>query len=181
MMLTRTVLSAASLIVALGLVNLFSEVAQAQESEVTTGVVVGIDRSDAGGLSGIRLVTSSGDVLEFEVTGETSFGLENAVGDRWVASDGGTDLSEALRRVEDQQRRQQQVTVESSGGVANSVVQARPVSISSNLGYLFAAFAFGWLALVAYVLYLGQRHRTLSQEIVRLRESREARSDGEDS
>ena len=167
------------MVVAVGLVALFSVAARAQDADITTGVVVGVDRSESGGLSGIRLVTSDGDVLEFDVTGETSFGLENAVGDRWVSSDGATDLTEALRRVEDQQRRQQRVTIESSAGVALSVVQARPVSISSNLGYLFAAFAIGWLALVAYVLYLGQRHRSLSQEIVQLRESRGSTRDGE--
>ena len=179
MMGRRVVTGAVQLLLAVSMVALFSVTAQAQDSEITTGVVVGVDRSAEGGLSGISLVTSSGETVAFEITGATSFGLENAVGDRWVSSDGGADLSEALRRVEDQQRRQQQVTVESLAGVATSVVQARPVSVSSNLGYLFAAFAIGWLALVAYVLYLGQRHRTLSQEIGQLRESRGASGDGD--
>lgn len=175
----RIAAAAVPMVLALSIVALFSSTVNAQGSDITTGVVVGVERSESGGLSGIRLVTSAGETVAFEITADTSFGLENAVGDRWVSSDGGTDLAEALRRVEDQQRRQQQVTVESAAGVATSVVQARPVSVSSNLGYLFAAFAIGWLALVAYVLYLGQRHRTLSQELVRLRKSSEAENDGE--
>ena len=180
-MRNRIATATVQLVVAAGLLALFSVTAVAQDADITTGVVIGVDRSEAGGLSGIRLVNSAGDTVQIDITGDTSFGLENAVGDRWVSSDGATDLVEALRRVEDQQRRQQQVTVESSAGVALSVVQARPVSISSNLGYLFAAFAIGWLALVAYVLYLGQRHRVLSQEIGRLRESRGAMRDGDGS
>lgn len=179
--MTRVRIAAAAvpMVVALSIAALFGLTVYAQGGDITSGVVIGIDRSESGGLSGIRLVTSAGETVAFEITGDTSFGLENAVGDRWVSSDGGTDLAEALRRVEDQQRRQQQVTVESAAGVATSVVQARPVSVSSNLGYLFAAFAIGWLALVAYVLYLGQRHRTLSQELVRLRRSKDSGSDGE--
>lgn len=179
--MTRVRIAAAAvpMVVAVSIAALFGPAVYAQESDITTGVVVRVERSESGGLSGIRLVTSAGETVAFEITGDTSFGLENAVGDRWVTSDGGTDLAEALRRVEDQQRRQQQVTVESAAGVATSVVQARPVSVSSNLGYLFAAFAIGWLALVAYVLYLGQRHRTLSQELVRLRKSKDSGSDGE--
>lgn len=141
----------------------------AQAGGLVTGVVIAVHTSDDGVLSGVALVTSEGETVQFAVNSATSFGLENAVGDRWVSESGDTDLVEAESRLRDQQRRQQQVTAQlNEDGSATSVVQARPVSVSSNLGYLFAAFAIGWLALMGYVLYLGQRHRSLQLEIGRL-------------
>ena len=37
--------------------------------------------------------------------------------------------------------------------------------MDDNLGYLFAAFGVTWLAIAAYVLYLGQQVRTLRDEV----------------
>ena len=42
--------------------------------------------------------------------------------------------------------------------------------MDDNLGYLFAAFAVTWLAIVAYLLYLGQQVRALRDEIAELDE-----------
>ena len=140
--------------------------AYGQSGNLVTGVVVAVHTGDDGALSGVALVTSEGETVQFAVNSATSFGLENAVGDRWVSDSGDTNLGEAETKLRDQQRRQQQVTAQlNADGSASSVVQARPVSVSSNLGYLFAAFAIGWLALMSYVLYLGQRHRSLQHEI----------------
>ena len=151
--------------------------ASGHDGSLVTGVVIRVDVAGDGGLSGFTLVTADGDAVAVSVDAGTEFGLENAVGDRWVSEGGASGLSEAVGRLRDQQRRQQQVTVQMGGdGVAGSVVQARPVTVSSNLGYLFAAFAIAWLALMAYVLYLGQRHRSLTREISEL-----TRSDGDES
>lgn len=144
----------------------------AQAGGLVTGVVITVHSSDDGVLSGVALVTAEGETVQFAVNSGTSFGLENAVGERWVSESGETDLVEAESRLRDQQRRQQQITAQlNEDGSASSVVQARPVSVSSNLGYLFAAFAIGWLALMGYVLYLGQRHRSLQQEIRQLQDA----------
>lgn len=152
-------------------------IAHGQHGSIVTGVVIGVDVSPDGELSGFTLVTAEGHSITVAVGIDTEFGLENAVGDRWVSEGGASVLSEAVSRLRDQQRRQQQVTVElSDDDYAMTVVQARPVSVSSNLGYLFAAFAIAWLALMAYVLYLGQRHRSLTREISEL-----TRSDGDES
>ena len=149
----------------------------AQDGAVTTGVVVDIETS-ADALVGFSLIDAEGATARFEVTPSTSFGLENSVGERWVSDDGATDLSEALRRLRDQQRRQQQVSVTGPvDGTATSVVQAAPSNISSNLGYLFAAFALAWLAVMGYVIYLGQRQRILSREVSNLSEPTEADED----
>ena len=37
--------------------------------------------------------------------------------------------------------------------------------MDDNLGYLFAAFAITWLAIAAYLLYLGQQVRQLRDEM----------------
>ena len=151
--------------------------ASGHDGSIVTGVVIGVDVSGDGGLSGFTLVAADGEAVSVSVDAGTEFGLENAVGDRWVSEGGASGLQEAVGRLRDQQRRQQQVTVQMRGdGLAGSVVQARPVSVSSNLGYLFAAFAIAWLALMAYVLYLGQRHRSLTREIAELSRSEGGRS-----
>jgi CcmD family protein len=37
--------------------------------------------------------------------------------------------------------------------------------VDDNLGYLFAAFAVTWIAIAAYLLYLGQQVRSLRDEL----------------
>ena len=161
-----------ALVLAIGISVASAGTARGQAGGLVTGVVIAVHMGDDGAVSGIALVTAEGETVQFAVNSATSFGLENAVGDRWVSDSGDTNLAEAERRLRDQQRRQQQVTVQlSEDGSAVSVVQARPVSVSSNLGYLFAAFAVAWLALMGYVLYLGQRHRSLQHEIRQLQDS----------
>ena len=41
----------------------------------------------------------------------------------------------------------------------------------NNLGYLFAAYTFIWVAVLAYVYMIAQRQRTLEREIQALREA----------
>ena len=144
----------------------------AQSPTVTTGVVTEVETSDDGALIGLSLLTGDGTVHRFIVSSSnpnTSFGLENRVGDRWV-SDLATDAREAATRLRDQQRRLTQISVQSdANGVAISVVQAASRDVSSNLGYLFAVVAIAWIGIAAYVVYLGVRQRTLTSDLSRLR------------
>ena len=144
----------------------------AQSPTVTTGVVTEVEASDDGALVGVSLLTGDGTVHRFTVSStnpNTSFGLENRVGDRWV-SDLATDAREAATRLRDQQRRLTQISVQSdANGVAISVVQAESRDVSSNLGYLFAVVAIAWIGIAAYVVYLGVRQRTLTSDLSRLR------------
>jgi CcmD family protein len=39
----------------------------------------------------------------------------------------------------------------------------------NNLGYLFAAYTFIWVAVLLYVYFIAQRQRTLEREIRALR------------
>ncbi len=41
----------------------------------------------------------------------------------------------------------------------------------NNLGYLFAAFAFIWVAVLAYVYIIARRQQALEREIRELREA----------
>lgn len=46
-----------------------------------------------------------------------------------------------------------------------------------NLGYLFAAYTFIWIAILAYVYILAQRLRNLEQELEALRRIWEQKTD----
>jgi CcmD family protein len=45
--------------------------------------------------------------------------------------------------------------------------------MDDNLGYLFAAFFVTWLAISAYLLYLGQQVRSLRDEVRAIEDERE--------
>jgi CcmD family protein len=47
-----------------------------------------------------------------------------------------------------------------------------------NLGYLFAAYTFIWIAILAYVYILAQRQRNLEREIKTLRQIWERKING---
>ena len=162
--------SAIAFAVALTLV--FSAVVSAQSSQITTGVVTSVETGDNGGLTAFSIVSGDGGVQQFTVSSanpNTEYGLENRVGDRWV-SDQSSNPQEAADRLRDQQRRLAQISVQSDdGGVAISVVQAESTDVDTNLGYLLAVVAIAWIAIMAYVLYLGVRQRTIATGIENLR------------
>lgn len=166
--LIKTLMLPLALTLTLGLSSFIS----AQSPGVTTGVVNEVDTSDNGALTGFSILTGDGSVLRFTVSSSnpnTSFGLENRVGERWV-SDLATHTIEAVARLKDQQKRLTQISVQSdANGVAISVVQAESRDVSTNLGYLFAVVAIAWIGIAVYVVYLGVRQRTLSVELNRLR------------
>ena len=122
-------------------------------------------------LTAFSTVSGDGSVKRFTVSSgnpNTEFGLENRVGDRWV-SDQSSNPQEAAHRLQDQQRRLALISVQSDdGGVAISVVQAESTDIDTNLGYLIAVVAIAWIAIMAYVLYLGIRQRTIATGIASL-------------
>ena len=157
--------------IAVTLTLIFSASILAQSSSITTGVVTSVETGDGGGLTAFSIVSGDGKVQQFTVSSanpNTEYGLENRVGDRWV-SDQNSNPQEAADRLRDQQRRLAQISVQSDdGGVAISVVQAESTDIDTNLGYLLAVVAIAWIAIMAYVLYLGVRQRTIATGIVSL-------------
>ena len=150
----------------------FTTHVSAQSSTISTGVVVDVETADNGDLFGFSIVDGDGNSLRFTVSSSnpnTSYGLENRVGDRWV-SDHATAPREAATRLRDQQNRLTQISVQShENGVAASVVQAQSADIDTNLGYVFAVVAIAWIGIMAYVVYMGVRQRTLSAELSHLR------------
>ncbi len=144
----------------------------AQSPSILTGVVTGVEVGENGELIAFSIVDGDGNDLRFMVSSSnpnTSYGLENRVGDRWV-SDHATAPREAATRLRDQQSRLAQISVQShENGVAASVVQAQSVDIDTNLGYVFAVVAIAWIGIMAYVVYMGVRQRTLATELSHLR------------
>lgn len=140
----------------------------AQSSSITTGVVTSVETGDDDGLTAFSIISGDGAIRRFTVSSanpNTEYGLENRVGDRWV-SDQALNPQEAADRLRDQQRRLAHISVQSdNGGVAISVVQSESTDIDTNLGYLLAVVAIAWIAIMAYVLYLGVRQRTIATGI----------------
>ncbi len=151
-------------------------IANAQTPSITTGVIFQVDTGEGGVLTGLSILDGESNVVRFTVSSanpNTSFGLENRVGDRWV-SDLAADPVEAVSRLRDQQQRLTSVSVQSdANGVATSVVQAESANIDANLGYLFAVVAIAWAGIIVYILYLGVRQRSVSAELDRLRRDNE--------
>lgn len=137
-----------------------------------TGVVVEVRGS--GALSGFTLIDSEGARHEIEVGAATEFGLDDATGQRWVATLGsdGEVAAEAHARLVDHQRRFAPVTATLEGGVASKVVEAVSTGVSANLGYLFAAFAISWVGFFLYVFWVSRKQRFLQLELEQLRSSK---------
>ncbi len=152
--------------------SFISQPVVAQSPTISTGVVTGVETTENGELSAFSIVDGDGDILRFAVSSSnpnTTYGLENRVGDRWV-SEHASQPREAAARLRDQQNRLAQVSVQSDGsGVAISVVQAQSADVATNLGYVFAVVAIAWIGIMAYVAYMGIRQRTIAAELSRLR------------
>ena len=157
--------------VAVLLTLIFSASILAQSSSINTGVVTSVETGNGGDLMAFSIVSGDGSIQRFIVSPtnpNTEYGLENRVGDRWV-SDQASNPQEAANRLRDQQRRLAQISVQSDGSsVAISVVQAESTDVDTNLGYLLAVVAIAWIAIMAYVLYLGVRQRTIATGIASL-------------
>ena len=147
------------------------EPASAQSPSISTGVVTEVETDNEGRLTAFSIVKGDGSVVRFAVSASnpnTSYGLENRVGERWV-SDQDSDPREAATRLKDQQNRLTQISIQSEGGAAMSVVQADSKDVDANLGYLFAVVAIAWIGIMGYVVFLGIRQRTMEAELERLR------------
>ena len=145
--------------------------ASAQSPSISTGVVTEVETDNEGRLTAFSIVNGDGSVVRFAVSASnpnTSYGLENRVGERWV-SDQDSDPREAATRLKDQQNRLTQISIQSEGGAAMSVVQADSKDVDANLGYLFAVVAMTWIGIMGYVVFLGMRQRTMAAELERLR------------
>ncbi len=147
------------------------ERASAQSQSISTGVVTEVETDGEGRLTAFSIVKGDGTVARFAVSGSnpnTSYGLENRVGERWV-SDQASEPTESAARLRDQQNRLKQISVQSEDGTAISVVQADSKDVDANLGYLFAVVAIAWIGIMGYVVFLGVRQRTMAAELERLR------------
>ncbi|MXX93114.1 MAG: hypothetical protein F4Y63_06635 [Chloroflexi bacterium] len=176
----RLISTTSAIAIAVPLTLIFSASILAQSSSIATGVVTLVETGDDGGLTAFSIVRGDGNIQQFTVSSSnpnTEYGLENRVGDRWV-SDQASNPQEAADRLRDQQRRLAQISVQSDdGGVAISVVQAESTDIDTNLGYLLAVVAIAWIAIMAYVLYLGVRQRAIATGIANLQNE----TDGKES
>ena len=165
----KTVLTslAAGFVIAALLSNV--AVVSAQSPPIATGVVTEVETGGNGELTAFSIVIGNGTVIRFTVSPATEYGLENRVGDRWV-SDQASEPQEAANRLRDQQNRLAQISVQADGsGVATSVVQAVSTDVDTNLGYLFAVVAIAWIGIMAYVVYMGVRQRTIAADLARIR------------
>ena len=142
--------------------------AAAQSEDLVTGVITAVEQNDAGELLSFSIVDNQGAVHEFEVSGETEFGLENQAGDRWTASHA-DDPVQAADRMRDQQRRFVPVTVQGQGGVAIIVAVSESGRLETNLGFLFAIYMVTWAAFFAYVFVMSRRQRDLNRQIEQLK------------
>ena len=145
--------------------------ASAQSPSISTGVVTEVETDNEDRLTAFSIVKGDGSVVRFAVSASnpnTSYGLENRVGERWV-SDQDSESREAATRLKDQQNRLTQISVQSEDGTAISVVQADSKDVDANLGYLFAVVAMTWIGIMGYVVFLGMRQRTMAAELERLR------------
>lgn len=139
------------------------------ESGLVSGVVVAVNRDDGGGLVSFSIMDSEGNTHEFDVTGETEYGLENQAGDRWTATHADEPVA-AAERLRDQQRRFVPLTVRFESGSAGSVVVTESGRLETNLGFLFAIYIVTWAAFFAYVFVMSRRQRDLGRQIEQLKE-----------
>ncbi|MBT3941711.1 MAG: CcmD family protein [Chloroflexi bacterium] len=130
----------------------------------TSGVITVIQVDSETNLVGFVLSTQNGELVEVSVNDSTSFGLENAAGDRWV-SDFGEDPTEALLRITDQRERFAPVTVTVADGVASAVVDREQGDLERNLGFLFAIYIVTWAGFFAYIFIVSRRQSDLAREI----------------
>ena len=136
----------------------------AQDGELFSGVITGVEQNDVGELVSFSIVDNHGEAHEF---GE--YGLENQAGDRWVALHVNEPVA-AADRILDQQRRFVPVTVSVEGELAMSVVVTESGRLETNLGFLFAIYMVTWAAFFAYVFVMSGRQRDLSRQIEQLKE-----------
>ena len=134
----------------------------------TSGVITVIRVDQDTNLVGFVLSTKDGELVEIAVGDATSFGLENAAGDRWVAELGG-DPSEALLRIRDQRERFSPVTVTVVDGVASAVVSREQGDLEQNLGFLFAVYLVTWAGFFVYIFIVSRRQHDLAREIQALK------------
>ena len=151
--------------------------AAAQPADLVSGVITAVDQNDAGELLTFSIVDNQGVVHQFEVSGNTEYGLENQAGDRWTASHADEPVA-AAERMRDQQRRFVPVTVRTEGGLARSVVVSESGRLETNLGFLFAIYMVTWAAFFAYVFVMSRRQRDLHRQIEQLK-GLAGRSDGD--
>ncbi len=135
----------------------------------TSGVITVIQVDQDTMLVGFVLSTKDGELVEVSVNDSTSFGLENASGDRWV-SELGADPAESLLRITDQRERFSPVTVTVEDGIATAVVDREQGDLERNLGFLFAIYIVTWAGFFAYIFIVSRKQNDLTREIDALKD-----------
>ena len=130
----------------------------------TSGVITVIQVDQDTNLVGFVLSTKDGELIEVSVDDSTSFGLENASGDRWV-SEFGADPAESLVRITDQRERFSPVTVTVVDGIATAVVDREQGDLERSLGFLFAIYLVTWAGFFGYIFIVSRKQNDLSREI----------------
>lgn len=141
----------------------YAEPSEAVEGN-TSGVITVIRVDRETNLVGFVLSTRDGELVEVTVDDATSFGLDNAAGDRWI-SELGEDPTEALFRIRDQRERFSPVTVTVRDGVASAVVDREQGDLEQNLGFLFAIYLVTWAGFFIYIFIVSRRQHDLAREI----------------
>ena len=152
------------------------QIVSAQEERVVTGVVVGVETDGDGALTSFMISDSEGRSLTLTASDETSFGLENTAGDRWVGT-----LSEDPDRVAllliEHRRSFSPVTVRLQGERLVAVVDAAPTRLETNLVWLAIAVAVVLVGIFGYVGWMSRRQSDLQDELSSIKASLENRSE----
>ena len=130
----------------------------------TSGVITVIQVDQDTKLVGFILSTKDGELVEVSVDDSTTFGLENASGDRLV-SVLGEDPAESLLRITDQRERFAPVTVTVKDGITTAVVDREQGDLERNLGFLFAIYLVTWAGFFAYIFIVSRKQNDLSREM----------------
>jgi len=130
----------------------------------TSGVITVIQVNQDTKLVGFVLSTKDGELVEVSINDSTSFGLENASGDRWVSTLG-EDSAESLLRITDLRERFSPVTVTVENGIATSVVDREQGDLERSLGFLFAIYLVTWAGFFGYIFIVSRKQNDLAREI----------------
>ena len=90
------------------------EPASAQSPSISTGVVTEVETDNEGRLTAFSIVKGDGSVVRFAVSASnpnTSYGLENRVGERWVSDQAFGSSEKSATRLKDQQNRLTQISM----------------------------------------------------------------------
>ncbi len=174
----KMLITAAVLTIAVYTVTPIVSIASAQEADLATGVIVEVEGDEAGALNAFTISDREGQRRSFTVNEDTRFGLEDASGDRWVATLADAP-SEAMLRLIEHRRIFAPVTVSIEGTLALSVVETEPLRLEANLAWIGAVFAVTWAGFFIYLIWVSRRQADTAAELKRLKKGFEVNTNDE--